>query len=58
MKKYVISFTKKHNNTGKTHHITRKYRGESLMEIINNIKSMYDHECFTIHVDDIQLVTA
>lgn len=57
MKKYLISFTKEHNNTGKIKHIQRKFTGESLMEIINNIKSMYDYQNYTVIVDDIQLVT-
>ncbi len=57
MKKYLISFTKEHNCTGKSHHITRKFSGESLMEIINYIKNMYDRESFTVIVEDIQLVT-
>ncbi len=57
MKKYLISFTKENKSTGKMHHITRKFTGESLMEIINNIKNMYDRESFTVIVEDIQLVT-
>ncbi len=57
MKKYLIRFTKKHNETGRVHYITRKYSGDSLMEIINKIKNTYDMNIYSIKVEDINLLS-
>ncbi len=40
MKKYEITFIKENTKTGKLKKISRKFSGDSLMEIVNKIHKM------------------